>query len=84
MLTRILGVLRYASHSPALATLTSRIAAASRQGSVLGAGQSFAAGARAFGPLAAGALYDAGIALPYLIGGALALLAGLLVVDVKT
>ncbi len=64
---------------PGLSALTSRLTAADRQGSVLGVGQSLAAGARAFGPLAAGGLYDANAGLPYFVGGALAVLAGALI-----
>lgn len=64
---------------PGLSTLTSQIAAAEGQGSVLGFGQSLAATARAFGPLLAGGLYDVGAGLPYWLGGGLALAAGALV-----
>jgi DHA1 family tetracycline resistance protein-like MFS transporter len=44
-------------------------------GGVLGVGQSAAAAARAVGPLVAGAAYDLGMALPYLLGAGLALAA---------
>ncbi|MEM7585670.1 MAG: MFS transporter [Acidobacteriota bacterium] len=67
---------------PGLSSLTSRLADADRQGSVLGVGQSLAAGARAVGPLAAGGLYDASINLPYFAAGALAVLAGILVLSI--
>ena len=67
---------------PSLSALTSQIAAAESQGSVLGVRQSLAASARAFGPLVAGVLYDVSLALPYFVGGSLALVAGLLVATV--
>ena len=66
---------------PGLSTLTSQIAAAERQGSVLGFSQSIAASARVIGPLVAGGLYDLGAGLPYWTGGVLALTAGALVVS---
>ena len=69
---------------PGLSTLTSRIAAVERQGSVLGFAQSLAACARAGGPLVAGVLYDLNIGLPYYTGGVLAMVAGLLVVNVRS
>lgn len=69
---------------PALATLASHAAGSHEQGAVLGLRQSTAAGARAVGPLAAGALYDLQIGLPFLVGGALALLAAVLVTAVRT
>lgn len=52
--------------SPALATLLSTRSGEDEQGTVLGASQSFAAAARALGPLLAGALYDYNSAAPYL------------------
>ncbi|MEM7353311.1 MAG: MFS transporter [Acidobacteriota bacterium] len=67
---------------PGLAALASQIADADNQGSVLGVRQSLAAGARAFGPLIAGTLYDSNIGLPYFVAGAMAILAGLLVATV--
>ena len=54
------------------------------QGSILGARQSCTAAARAMGPVGAGALYDLHMAYPYLLGGFLAVVAGLLLVRVKT
>ncbi len=69
---------------PSLSALTSRLAAADRQGAVLGVGQSLGAAARAFGPLAAGGLYDASVGLPYYVGGSLAVLAGLLVLSARS
>ena len=68
---------------PTYSALISQAAADDEQGALLGARQSFAAGARAVGPLAAGAVYDLQVAWPYLGGGALAVLAGLLVVRLR-
>jgi DHA1 family tetracycline resistance protein-like MFS transporter len=64
---------------PTHATLISHAGGAGEQGALLGARQSFAAAARAVGPLAAGTLYDLHNASPFLTGGALAAVAGLLV-----
>ncbi|HLZ71395.1 MAG TPA: MFS transporter [Dehalococcoidia bacterium] len=64
--------------SPMLSTLISHAAGADEQGGTLGLGQSFAAAARAVGPLAAGGLYDLTRSLPYLVGAALTLGAALL------
>ncbi|MGA3541628.1 MFS transporter [Micromonosporaceae bacterium DT194] len=50
-------------------------------GGAFGVSQSASALARALGPLAAGALYDVKIPLPYLLGAALALLAAALLVS---
>ena len=69
--------------SPSLATLLSQATGATEQGSVLGAGQSFSALARAVGPLVAGSLYDLAIPLPFLAGGVLALAAGALLAGRK-
>lgn len=63
--------------SPTLPTLLSKASDADMQGSVLGIGRSLGAAARAAGPLAAGWIYDQHIAGPYLVGGGLALVAGL-------
>ena len=65
--------------SPTLSTLVSQESGADEQGANLGLAQSLSAAARAMGPLVAGALYDASLALPYLLGGAMALAAGALV-----
>ena len=64
--------------SPTLSTLTSRLARENEQGAVLGVSQSLSAAARAFAPLAAGRLYDLMPSSPYFLGGALAVLAGVL------
>lgn len=53
-------------------------------GQSFGVGQSASAAARAIGPLVAGAVYDAGAALPYVGGAALCLLAALLLVGVRS
>ena len=52
-------------------------------GQSFGVGQSASAAARAIGPLVAGAVFDAGAALPYVGGAALCLLAALLLVGVR-
>ncbi|HEY8476714.1 MAG TPA: MFS transporter, partial [Chloroflexota bacterium] len=65
--------------TPALSSLLSRGSGADVQGSTLGLGQSFAAGARAVGPLVAGWLFDLGAPLPYLLGAALVLVVAWLV-----
>lgn len=66
--------------SPSLSTLISR-QSGDDQGTLLGAGQSFSAAARAVGPVAAGSLYDLQSFLPFVAGGGLALLAGLIVLS---
>ncbi len=68
--------------APTLPTLLSQHAGDDRQGAVLGVGQSLGAGARAFGPLVAGSLYDLGVAWPYVLAGLLAAAAGFLVAGV--
>jgi len=80
-----LGVLAAAQglSTPSLATLISRRSREHEQGSVLGAGQSLAAAARAVAPLVAGAAYDAHMAAPFLLGGALAAAAGILLVTAE-
>ncbi len=70
--------------TPTYSALISQSSADDEQGAILGARQSFAAGARAVGPLAAGVIYDLHLASPYLAGGAVALIAGLLVTRVRT
>ncbi len=70
--------------TPSLATLISRRSGQDEQGSVLGAGQSLAAAARAVGPLVAGVAYDFQAPAPFLLGGLLAAVAGILLVTVKT
>jgi MFS family permease len=68
---------------PTVATLASQVADAGEQGAILGLRQSMAAAARAVGPVAAGAIFDLRASLPFLAGGALALLAALLVAGVR-
>lgn len=65
--------------NPSLATLLSQAASADEQGTVLGAGQSSAALARAVGPLLAGTLYDLGQGWPYWAAALLAVVAATLV-----
>jgi DHA1 family tetracycline resistance protein-like MFS transporter len=65
--------------SPTLSTLLSRQSHRDEQGGTLGLGQSFAAAARATGPLLAGWLFDRSRFSPYLLGASLVLLAGWLV-----
>jgi DHA1 family tetracycline resistance protein-like MFS transporter len=65
--------------SPTLSTLVSHAGTPADHGTLLGAGQSLAAAARAASPLLAGALYDAQPAAPYVLSGVLAALAGVLV-----
>jgi DHA1 family tetracycline resistance protein-like MFS transporter len=67
--------------SPTLSTLVSRAGTSEDHGTLLGAGQSLAAAARAASPLLAGALYDAQPAAPYVLSGLLAALAGALVLS---
>lgn len=67
---------------PTWATLASHLAADDEQGSVLGLRQSMAAGARAVGPVIAGGLYDLAIGSPFLVGGAVALVAAGLLLTV--
>ncbi|MBI3977049.1 MAG: MFS transporter [Chloroflexi bacterium] len=55
--------------SPTLSSLLSREGGADDQGGILGIGQSLSAGARAVGPLIAGALFDRGEYLPYVLSG---------------
>jgi len=68
---------------PTVATLASQVAGSGEQGSVLGLRQSMAAAARAVGPVAAGAIYDLRISLPFVVGGGLALVAAVLVAGVR-
>jgi DHA1 family tetracycline resistance protein-like MFS transporter len=51
--------------SPSLSTLLSRSAPVGHQGALLGVGQGMAALARAVGPIAAGALFDVRVDLPF-------------------
>ena len=53
---------------PTVTALMSRAARADEQGGTLGVGSAMAAAARAIGPMIAGALFDVGVALPYLLG----------------
>lgn len=59
--------------TPTLSSLLSLAAPENEQGTTLGLGQSLSAGARAIGPLVAGALFDLGISLPYVVAGVLGL-----------
>ncbi len=70
--------------SPTLPTILSNLTDEDSQGRVLGVGRSMGALARAVGPLAAGWLYDRRIDAPYLLGGALALLATILILNVSS
>jgi len=69
---------------PSHSTLISQMADTAEQGSILGARQSCGAAARALGPVVAGALYDLHMSYPYLLGGFLAVVAGLLIVRIAT
>jgi MFS transporter, DHA1 family, tetracycline resistance protein len=66
--------------SPALTALLAAGADPGERGRLMGAGQSMGALARTLAPLAAGGLFDLGLSLPYLLGTALAALAGALLV----
>jgi DHA1 family tetracycline resistance protein-like MFS transporter len=57
--------------TPTLSSLLSLESDADAWGGTLGLGQSLAAGARAIGPLAAGWLFDRGMALPYVLSALL-------------
>ncbi len=63
---------------PSTSTLMSRLAPPTLQGGILGINQSLGAGARAVGPVIAGALFDADFHLPYVVSGLLVLLVGAL------
>ena len=67
--------------SPTLSTLLSQGGTPDDHGTLLGAGQSLAAAARATSPLLAGLLYDLQPESPYMVSGALAALAGGLVLS---
>jgi DHA1 family tetracycline resistance protein-like MFS transporter len=69
--------------SPMLPALLSLAGSAEDQGHTLGIGQSLQAAARAVGPIVAGALFDVSASLPYIAGGALTLLAALLLLRVR-
>lgn len=69
--------------SPMLPALLSLASSADEQGHTLGIGQALQAAARAIGPIVAGALFDLSASLPYLAGGALTLLATLLLLRVR-
>jgi predicted MFS family arabinose efflux permease len=62
-------------NTPALSSLTSRGVAGSEQGAALGAAQGFSSLARAVGPIVGGWLFDLHLALPFLAGAILMLLA---------
>ena len=64
--------------SPTLSSLLAHESGEGQRGQVLGLGQSLSAGARAVGPLVAGWLFDRGMAIPYILGGALVFVAALL------
>lgn len=61
--------------SPTLPSLLSLASASGEHGGTLGIGQSVSAAARAIGPLIAGWLFDLGVALPYVVGAALMMIA---------
>ena len=65
--------------TPMLSTLLSRATDADEQGGTLGLGQSFAAAARAVGPIGAGWLYDRSVVAPYAAAAAVMVLAAFLV-----
>lgn len=69
--------------APTVPSLLSRHTMGSEQGSALGLGESVSAGARATGPLLAGWLYDLAAPLPYVVCGALALVAALALATVS-
>jgi len=58
---------------PSTSTLISRHAPASMQGGILGVNQSLSAGARAVGPVIAGALFDVDFHAPYVVSAILVL-----------
>ena len=65
----------YGGSIPSVLALLSRAADPERQGAVLGLGQSVGSLARVLSPTMAGALFDVRLALPYLAGAALILIA---------
>ena len=67
----------YGGSIPSVLALLSRAADPERQGAVLGLGQSVGSLARVLSPALAGQLFDIRIALPYLAGAALILVASL-------
>lgn len=67
----------YGCAVPSVLGLLSRAAHPERQGAVLGIGQSTGSLARVLGPAAAGVLFDARLALPYLAGAGLILAAAM-------
>jgi MFS transporter, DHA1 family, tetracycline resistance protein len=81
----VLGVLAVGDGlaTPTLSSLLSLETPADDQGATLGLGQSLSAAARATGPILAGWLFDRGIALPYLTGGLLLLVATWLILGIK-
>lgn len=85
-LASMLGVLGCAAAgqalcSPTLSTLVSHGGTPNDHGTLLGAGQSLSAAARAVSPLLAGALYDLRPGAPYYVSGMLAALAGALLLS---
>lgn len=77
MLPLALAAVGRAISQPAMMSLVSLEADERSRGVVMGVFQSSASAARVVGPLAAGALYDAGHALPYLFAAALTVIAAL-------
>ena len=67
----------YGGALPSVLGLVSRVAPADLQGGILGVGQSVGSLARIVGPAMAGLAFDVEIALPYLIGAAVAGVAAL-------
>jgi multidrug resistance protein len=67
----------YGGTLPSVLGLVSRVAPTGVQGGVLGIGQSVGSLGRIMGPAAAGAALDITIGLPYVFGGAIALLGAL-------
>jgi DHA1 family tetracycline resistance protein-like MFS transporter len=81
----VLGVLAVGQGlvTPTLSSLLSLESSADERGGTLGLGQSLAAGARAIGPLAAGWLFDRGMALPYVLSALLLVMTVWLILGVK-
>ena len=61
--------------TPSISSLLSRSTDVSRQGSVLGMGQSLSSLGRVIGPMVAGALFEVQIGLPFLVGAGLMVIA---------
>ncbi len=71
----VLTGIGYGGSIPSVLALLSRATDPERQGAVLGLGQSVGSLARVLGPAMAGKLFDVRLALPYLAGAALILVA---------